>query len=136
MSDKSLTKPARTHSEPKAAPSPAQTVRQPRGNAAAQEALTAGKGGETPYTDTYGKSPSKGAFRVDAGQLTFDAEGSEGGRFHSREAHVPPGPSGVTIGRGYDLGQHTKAQIRAALTGIGLSKGQGGCVREVGRPEG
>ncbi len=98
--------------------------RQPRGNAAAQERLKAKKGpSNTPYTDTYGGAASQGAaFQVDAGQLTFDAEGTEGGRFHSRKAHVPPGPSGVTIGRGYDLGQHTRAQIIAALTAVGMSK--------------
>lgn len=94
-----------------------------RGNAAAQDRLREHQAGLAPYTDTYGKgAPSGPAFRVDEGQLTFDAEGREGGRFHSRKAHVPPGPSGVTIGRGYDLGQHTRSQIRAALTGIGLSK--------------
>lgn len=113
--------------------SPAPTVATPAvatpdlqrwGNAAAQDRLNAKKASSvTPYSDKYGGAAGKGpAFQVDAGQLTFDAEGTEGGRFHSRKAHVPPGPSGVTIGRGYDLGQHTRAQIIAALTAVGMSK--------------
>lgn len=102
---------------------PQPVTRQSRGNAAAQDRLKERAVSDTPYTDTYGGGAKGPAFQVDAGQLTFDAEGTEGGRFHSRKAHVPPGPSGVTIGRGYDLGQHSKAQIRAALTGVGLSKG-------------
>lgn len=125
MSDKSLKKAAsKSQGGPTAGGSSAPRVGQPRGNAAAQEMLKARReASDTPYTDTYGRGNNGPAFQVDAGQLTFDAEGTEGGRFHSRKAHVPPGPSGVTIGRGYDLGQHTKAQIRAALVGVGLSKG-------------
>ncbi len=72
--------------------SPLPPSRQPRGNAAAQTKLA---GGVTdPYSSVYGKASSKDPnFQVDRGQLTFDAEGTEGGRFHSRMAHVPPGPS-------------------------------------------
>ncbi|HWN66614.1 MAG TPA: pesticin C-terminus-like muramidase [Haliangium sp.] len=61
--------------------------------------------------------------QVDRGQLTFDAEGTEGGRFHSRRAHWPGGVSGVTIGRGYDLGQHSATQIQADLAQAGVSAG-------------
>lgn len=122
MAAKSTRKTASPHAQAPAVSGPAGTG-QLRGNAAAQDRLREHQASQTPYTDTYGKgAPTGPAFRVDEGQLTFDAEGREGGRFHSRKAHVPPGPSGVTIGRGYDLGQHTKSQIRAALTGIGLSK--------------
>jgi uncharacterized protein YgiM (DUF1202 family) len=64
--------------------------------------------------------------QVDRGQLTFDAEGTEGGRFHSRRAHWPGGVSGVTIGRGYDLGQHSASQIQADLTQAGISAGDAG----------
>ncbi|EJN28192.1 hypothetical protein PMI35_03085 [Pseudomonas sp. GM78] len=49
---------------------------------------------------------------VPNGQLTFDAEGNDIEdelnplfRYFSRVAHWPGGVSGVTIGRGYDLGQ-------------------------------
>lgn len=59
-------------------------------------------------------------FHVDEGQLTFDAEGSEGGKYHTRKAHWPGGASGVTIGRGYDLGAHTRAKIVEDLTATGV----------------
>jgi hypothetical protein len=36
------------------------------------------------------------------GRLTFDAEGQEGGPWHSRHFHVPDATSGLIIGRGYD----------------------------------
>ncbi|MGN5150708.1 hypothetical protein ACTG23_12740 [Aeromonas enteropelogenes] len=44
---------------------------------------------------------------VPKGQLTFDAEGNDidGSPWFSRVVHWPGGVSGVTIGRGYDLGQ-------------------------------
>lgn len=64
-------------------------------------------------------------FQVDRGQLTFDAEGTEGGRFHTREPHIPGvGASGLTIGRGYDIGQHSASQATTALTNAGLSTEQ------------
>ncbi|MDU9393905.1 hypothetical protein [Pseudomonas sp. zfem002] len=45
--------------------------------------------------------------KVPFGQLTFDVEGNdiEFSRYFSRTVHWPGGASGVTIGRGYDLGQ-------------------------------
>ena len=50
--------------------------------------------------------------KVPYGQLTFDVEGNDiedssksGHRYFSRVVHWPGGASGVTIGRGYDLGQ-------------------------------
>lgn len=44
---------------------------------------------------------------VPKGQLTFDAEGNDNkdSLYFSRHIHWPGGVSGVTIGRGYDLGQ-------------------------------
>ena len=60
---------------------------------------------------------------VPRGQLTFDAEGSDTpGPYFSRILHVPPGASGVTLGRGYDMKQRTKTQIRAELTSVGISE--------------
>lgn len=46
---------------------------------------------------------------VPKGQLTFDAEGDDDDNspYFSRHIHWPGGVSGVTIGRGYDLGQQT-----------------------------
>lgn len=61
-------------------------------------------------------------FQVARGQLTFDAEGQEGGRFHSRRAHWPGGASGVTIGRGYDLGHHSRSQIINNFTEAGIAE--------------
>lgn len=54
------------------------------------------------------------------GRLTFDAEGQEGGRFHSRHFHVPTASSGLTIGRGYDMKMRTKSNIRDDFIEAGL----------------
>ena len=67
-------------------------------------------------------SPPESPFVVDRGQLTFNAEGTEGGRFHSRRPHVPDENSGLTIGRGYDLKTKPAAQIVTDLTSAGLSQ--------------
>jgi hypothetical protein len=61
---------------------------------------------------------------VARGQVTFDTEGQEGGRYHSRRPHVPSGNSGVTIGRGYDMKGRKKEQIYRDLLAAGLSKAQ------------
>ena len=58
---------------------------------------------------------------ISAGQLTYDAEGTEGGPFHSRTLSVPSDCSGLTIGRGYDMKEKTSAQIDADLTRAGLT---------------
>lgn len=55
------------------------------------------------------------------GRLTFEAEGQEGGPYHSRRLHVPTPSSGLTIGRGYDLKRRTAAGIRADLEAAGLA---------------
>lgn len=122
MSDKSLKKANPAPPEPKSAKHAQPQAGHPGGNSAAQEALRAKKASTAPYTDVYGHGSGKGAaFQVDGGQLTFDAEGTEGGRFHSRKSHVPPGPSGVTVGRGYDLGQHTGKQIVSDMVAAGIA---------------
>lgn len=59
---------------------------------------------------------------VPRGQLTFDAEGNEGGRWHSRTPHVPSDSSGLTIGRGYDMKFRTATQIVQQLTSAGLTE--------------
>lgn len=61
--------------------------------------------------------------KVDKGQITFDAEGNNDStsRYYSRRAHWPGGPSGVTIGRGYDLGNRgSKNLIKEELTSVGI----------------
>ena len=54
------------------------------------------------------------------GLLTFEAEGREGGRYHSRRFHVPTPASGLTIGRGYDMKERTKSEIRDDLIAAGV----------------
>ena len=56
----------------------------------------------------------------DVGRLTFDAEGQEGGSFHSRCLHVPSASSGLTLGRGYDMKHRSKAEIRDDLLAAGV----------------
>jgi hypothetical protein len=63
---------------------------------------------------------------VPYGQLTFDVEGNDiedpshaGHRYFSRKVHWPGGASGVTIGRGYDLGQRPSPEkdlLSASIT--------------------
>lgn len=55
------------------------------------------------------------------GLLTFEAEGQEGGPYHSRRLHVPTAASGLTIGRGYDMKLRTKSEIRDDLLAVGLA---------------
>ena len=65
--------------------------------------------------------PSSPMLTVSFGQSTFDAEGLEApGRFFSRALHWPGGASGVTIGRGYDMGGRTRNQIERELASAGL----------------
>ncbi|WP_436883200.1 hypothetical protein [Enterobacter asburiae] len=58
--------------------------------------------------------------KVDKGQLTFDAEGNDqdASPWFSRKIHWPGGVSGVTIGRGYDLGQQASSEADLSLTGV------------------
>jgi hypothetical protein len=58
--------------------------------------------------------------RPDRGRLTFDSEGNEGGRYHSRTLHVPGLSSGLTIGRGYDMGAKSPGQITSDLVAAGV----------------
>lgn len=82
------------------------------------------KNGNPDCNDPEGKCPpkedSKDPYKVKRGQLTFDAEGQEGGKYHSRHAHWPGGASGVTIGRGYDMGGRTSASVYSDLVDAGV----------------
>ncbi len=55
------------------------------------------------------------------GSLTWDAEGNEGGPFHSRVLHVPSPVSGLTIGRGYDMKNRSAAEIQTHLVQAGVN---------------
>ena len=65
-----------------------------------------------------------GYLKVTKGQVTFDSEGDNNKKshFYSKKPHVPGKWSGVTIGRGYDMGQKSKAQIISDLTKAGISR--------------
>lgn len=58
---------------------------------------------------------------VPKGQLTFDAEGNDQNTspWFSRKIHWPGGVSGITIGRGYDLGQQNTSN--ADLSNVGIN---------------
>lgn len=55
------------------------------------------------------------------GSLTWDAEGNEGGLFHSRVLHVPSPVSGLTIGRGYDMKNRSSAEVQKHLVQAGVN---------------
>lgn len=69
--------------------------------------------------------PASRYFTVRFAQATFNAEGSESaGRFFSRRISWPGGAmSGVTIGRGYDMGSRTQSQVTRELTLAGVPQG-------------
>lgn len=58
---------------------------------------------------------------VPKGQLTFDVEGNdiENSSWFSRKVHWPGGASGITIGRGYDLGQQSNSNLDLSAVRIG-----------------
>lgn len=61
--------------------------------------------------------------KVPRGQLTFDVEGNDilGSIYFSRLAHWPPvGNSGITLGRGYDLGH--QPNVKSDLAKIGIAE--------------
>ncbi|MBO9698565.1 MAG: DUF4157 domain-containing protein [Sporocytophaga sp.] len=69
------------------------------------------------------KQAANDPLKVDKGQITFDAEGNNDSqsRYYSRRAHWPGGPSGVTIGRGYDLAHRgSKQTIKDEFTSVGI----------------
>ncbi len=54
------------------------------------------------------------------GVVTWESEGTEGGRYHSRKLHVPSSSSGLTIGRGYDMRRKSAGTISTDLTSVGI----------------
>lgn len=69
---------------------------------------------------------NSGRLTVNAGQVTFNAEGNDNphSQNFSRHIHWPLGVSGVTIGRGYDMGGRTKDTIYQDLTRAGIPADQ------------
>ena len=56
------------------------------------------------------------------GMVTWDSEGSEGGKYHSRKLHVPSEASGLTIGRGSDMKSRTARQVLVDLLRAGVPR--------------
>ncbi|KZN59749.1 hypothetical protein [Pseudoalteromonas luteoviolacea] len=54
------------------------------------------------------------------GRFTFEQEGQEGGRYHSRILHVPTNGSGLTIGRGFDLKHRKPEEVFSVLSEAGV----------------
>ena len=78
--------------------------------------------GQSGVTESHEEAATD-AFTVPYGQLTFDAEGQETpGRYFSRRVQVPGPYSGITIGRGYDMGTRSANEIIADLTAAGLEQ--------------
>lgn len=72
-----------------------------------------------PYASLQPRHPD---LTVTFGQSTFDAEGQEvRGPYFSRVMHWPGGTSGVTLGRGYDMGQRTRLQVISELRHAGMT---------------
>lgn len=65
--------------------------------------------------------------KVVAGQLTYDAEGNDipGSTYYSRVIHWPGNDlSGVTLGRGYDMGNRSEREIYAHMSQAGVDAGK------------
>ena len=54
------------------------------------------------------------------GEVTWNSEGAEGGKFHSRLLTVPTNSSGLTIGRGYDMKEKLQSKIVTNMTTAGI----------------
>ncbi len=62
------------------------------------------------------------SLRPPQGEITFLAEGNEGGPYHSRKLQVPDDNSGLTLGRGYDMGSRDETQIINELKSVGVTE--------------
>lgn len=93
-------------------------------------AITAVYGGDGNFNGSISLSVTQTVnddpFRVSQGQLTFDAEGDDNPNsvYFSRRIHWPGGSSGVTIGRGYDMGGRSGPEIIADLEQAGVPASQ------------
>ena len=66
------------------------------------------------------------------GLITWEAEGNEGGRFHSRVLHVPSNASGLTIGRGYDMKNRSTTEVRKDLVKAGVDASKAAIISKAG----
>lgn len=96
----------------------------------AQATAATSSGTNNPLSSTTTVSTAVAApqdLRVAAGQVTFDAEGNDSpiSRYFSRVVHWPGNSlSGVTIGRGYDLGDRSEYVVYLDLIEAGVPKEQ------------
>ncbi len=70
-------------------------------------------------------APAAGPLQVSQGQVTFDAEGNDisTSPYYSRVISWPgTALSGVTLGRGYDMGGRTEAGVAADLVAAGMAQ--------------
>lgn len=81
---------------------------------------------------------SSGRLTVKEGQLTFDAEGNDilTSPYFSRRIHWPGGVSGVTIGRGYDMGGRTANVIYHDMRSVGIPANQAQSLSKGGKLKG
>ncbi|ERK17016.1 EF hand domain protein [Pantoea sp. AS-PWVM4] len=75
----------------------------------------------------WNRSDFFGRLTVSEGQVTFDAEGNDqpASLYFSRHIHWPGGVSGVTIGRGYDMGDRSYQSIISDFIRAGIDRQQG-----------
>ena len=93
--------------------------------AAAPAAKKAAAAKKVPAKKTAAKAaPKADTSKVKAGVVTYNSEGNNDpkSRYYSREAHWPGGASGVTIGRGYDMGSRSEATVKKDLMAAGVSE--------------
>ncbi|WP_233268370.1 peptidoglycan-binding protein [Pantoea sp. BAV 3049] len=109
----------------------AKFLRQPDGvvdaNGRTLRKLLAGNSQGSPSgTPQENRHLNSGRLTVSAGQVTFNAEGNDNPHsiYFSRHLHWPKGISGVTIGRGYDMGSRTQEAIFLDLTRSGVPTDQ------------
>ncbi|MBO8134601.1 pesticin C-terminus-like muramidase [Dickeya fangzhongdai] len=124
-------------SVPASRPAP-QAVRPsvPASRPAIAESLPTASGGSNSQSEPTESVSAQGNSRqiptVLKGKVTYDAEGrEERGQYFSRQIHYPESkdPSvaaktGVTIGRGYDMGERTQAQVYNDLIAAGIPASQ------------
>lgn len=77
-----------------------------------------------PISTTQETGSKNGDLEVTKGQVTFDSEGNDDSTspYFSRHIHWPGNDlSGVTLGRGYDMGNRTSEEIEKDLRAAGVS---------------
>jgi Type VI secretion system/phage-baseplate injector OB domain/Bacterial toxin homologue of phage lysozyme, C-term len=107
----------------KAAPPAAKSAPAAKKSAASSSSVPAAKTPAAKKAALAAKTSSDGgASKVKAGVVTYSAEGNNvpSSPYYSRAAHWPGGSSGVTIGRGYDMGSRSEATVKRDLMQAGV----------------